>query len=154
MHVESGPCLSCGRWANRPVTVIGVVLRGDEVAIIRRGGEPERGRLALPGGYLERDETAAEGCRREVLEETNVETRVRSFVGYYDAPERSPAQTVSLAFLLECTGGDLRAGDDAESAAWLPLDAIPDDLAFDHNQILVDARRMLEADPSPGRSPR
>lgn len=151
MTAENGPCPTCGRWANRPVTVIGVVLRGAEVAIIRRGGEPQRGRLALPGGYLERDETAAEGCRREVLEETNLETRLRSFIGYYDAPERSPAQTVSLAFLLEHTGGTLTAGDDAASAEWVPLDAVPHDLAFDHNQIVEDARRLLNvgAIPSP-----
>jgi 8-oxo-dGTP diphosphatase len=129
--------------------VIGVVLRGHDVAIIRRGGEPQRGRLALPGGYLEHDETAAEGCRREIIEETNLDTRVRSFIGYYDAPDRSPAQTVSLAFLLEPTGGTLRAGDDAASAEWLPLDTVPDDLAFDHYQIVEDVRRLLETDPSP-----
>ncbi|MGE0542291.1 MAG: NUDIX domain-containing protein [Dehalococcoidia bacterium] len=154
MPAENGPCPECGRWQNRPVTVIGVVLRGSDVAIIRRGGEPARGRLALPGGYLEHDETAAEGCRREVLEETNLDTRLRSFVGYYDAPDRSPAQTVSLAFLLDHTGGTLRAGDDAASATWLPLDAVPDNLAFDHNQIIGDVRRLLNADPAPGPSPR
>jgi 8-oxo-dGTP diphosphatase len=149
MTAETGPCPECGRWRNRPVTVIGVVLRGSDVAIIRRGSEPQRGRLALPGGYLEHNETAADGCRREVLEETNLDTRVRSFVGHYDSPDRSPAQTVSLAFLLEPTGGTLRAGDDAASAEWIPLDAIPTDLAFDHNEIVEDVRRLLESDPSP-----
>jgi 8-oxo-dGTP diphosphatase len=145
MADEKGPCPECGRWLNRPVTVIGVVLRGNDLAIIRRGGEPQRGRLALPGGYLEHDEAAAEGCRREVLEETSLDTRVRSFIGYYDAPDRSPAQTVSLAFLLEHTGGTLRAGDDAAAAEWIPLDAIPADLAFDHNQIIADVRMLLES---------
>ena len=153
MPAESGPCPECGRWRNRPVTVIGVVLRGNDVAIIRRGGEPQRGRLALPGGYLEHGETAAEGCRREVLEETNLDTRIRTFIGYYDAPDRSPAQTVSLAFLLEPTSGTLRAGDDAASAEWFPLEAIPPDLAFDHNQIVEDVCSLIESDSSPGPSP-
>jgi 8-oxo-dGTP diphosphatase len=122
--------------------VIGVVVRDAEVVIVRRGGEPERGRLALPGGFLEFGEAAVDGCRREVLEETGLETRSRGFVGVYDAPDRSPTQTVSLAFLLEPSGGMLQPGDDADEAIWLPIADVPS-LAFDHSRIIADARALL-----------
>lgn len=144
MTDSSGPCPHCGRWPNRAVTLIGVVVRDGQVVIIRRGGEPARGELALPGGFMDLDETAEQGCRREVREETGLETTVLGFVGVYDSPRRSPTQTVSLAFLLEPVGGELRAGDDAADAAWTPLDAVPA-LAFDHSQILADGRALLAA---------
>jgi 8-oxo-dGTP diphosphatase len=108
----------------------------------------DNGHCEPPGGILELGEQFEDGVRREVLEETGLETRAISFVGFYDSPGRSPAQTVSLAFLLEPTGGALQAGDDADSAEWIPIDAIPP-LAFDHDQIVSDARALLERNPSP-----
>lgn len=137
-----GPCSVCGRWPNRSVTVVAVIVRGDQVALIRRGGEPERGKLALPGGYMERDETAVEACARETLEETGLVVRPHTLIGVYDDPARSPAQTVSLAYLVEVAGGALAPGDDAAEAFWWPLSDAPP-LTFDHARILADAWALL-----------
>ena|SRR5215218_6870036 len=146
MTESRGPCAVCGRWPNRAVTLIGVVVHDQAVVIIRRGGVPARGQLALPGGFMELDESAADGCRREVREETGLETRVVRFIGVYDSPRRSPTQTVTLAFLLEPAGGDLRAGDDAAEAGWMSLGDVPP-LAFDHSQIVADAVQGLVRTP-------
>lgn len=140
MADANGPCAVCGRWLNRPVTVSAVVLRGGKVLLVKRGGEPGRGMWALPGGYMDMDETAAEACAREVREETGLDVRVRGFVGYYDDPNRSPTQTVGLAFLVEPIGGVLAAGDDADDVMWRPLDSLPH-LAFDHGTIVAEALR-------------
>jgi 8-oxo-dGTP diphosphatase len=142
MSDANEPCAVCGRWRNRATTVAGVVVRDGQVLIIRRGGEPERGKLALPGGYVDFDETTAEACAREVREETSLEVRILGLVGYYDDPRRSPTQTVSFAYLCEPSGGEARAGDDAAEVAWHPLDAVPA-LAFDHSRIVADARARL-----------
>src|SRR5262245_18323601 len=143
MSNEKAPCDICGRWLNRAVTVAGVVVRDGEVLIIRRGGEPQRGRLALPGGYVDFEETTSEACAREVLEETSLQVRVLGLVGFYDDPHRSPTQTISFAYLCEPTGGDPTAGDDAAEVAWYPIDAVPE-LAFDHSRIVADARARLQ----------
>lgn len=125
----------CGRWSNRPVTVSGVLIEDGRVLLILRGGEPERGRWALPGGYLDPDETAAQGCEREMLEETGLSVRTTRPIGYFDDPQRSPAQTVAIAFLVERIAGEPVAGDDAADAAWFALNALPH-LAFDHTAVL------------------
>jgi 8-oxo-dGTP diphosphatase len=143
MSDTKAPCPVCGRWPNRSATVAGVVIQDGRLLVITRGADPRRGWPALPGGFLDMDETAADGCRREVREETGIETTLRAFIGVYDSPERSPTQTVSIAFLLEPDGGVLCAGDDADAASWVPLDALPA-LAFDHARIVADACRLMD----------
>ncbi len=71
-------CASCGamKWANPiPVSVVLVPVRheGREgLLVVRRAIEPQRGKLALVGGFLEEHETWQVGGAREVLEETDV----------------------------------------------------------------------------------
>lgn len=144
MPETHGPCPICGRWRNRPVTVTGVLVEDDRLLLIKRGGEPERGKWALPGGYLDPNETTARGCEREMLEETGLTVAAGRAVGFYDDPARSPAQTVSVAYLVARVSGDVCAGDDADDAAWYALDALPP-LAFDHARIVADARRLADA---------
>jgi 8-oxo-dGTP diphosphatase len=143
---EKQPCAVCGRWENRPATACAVIVRGQEVVLIRRGHEPGRGLLALPGGYIDRDETSADACRREVVEETGLEVAITGLVGFYDDPRRSPSQAISFAYLAEPVGGHLQPGDDADEAGWFPLDDLPE-LAFDHARIVADARRLLTTSP-------
>lgn len=128
-------CPECGRREMRPAVVDAVVIRDGGLLLIKRGRDPERGAWALPGGYIDHDETAARACEREVLEETGLHVRIRDFLGVYDDPHRSVARTVSFAFLAEWVSGEARAGDDAAEAAWFPLDALPP-LAFDHARIV------------------
>jgi ADP-ribose pyrophosphatase YjhB (NUDIX family) len=69
-------CTSCGvtTWDNPvPVVVVLVPVAGDGLLVVRRGIEPGKGLLALPGGFLEAHETWQEGAAREVREETGVE---------------------------------------------------------------------------------
>ncbi|MGI5129054.1 NUDIX domain-containing protein [Pseudonocardia sp. CA-107938] len=69
-------CSSCGvtTWDNPiPVVVVLVPVAGAGLLVVRRGIEPGRGLLALPGGFLEAHETWQDGAAREVREETGVE---------------------------------------------------------------------------------
>jgi 8-oxo-dGTP diphosphatase len=102
-----------------------LVLRGDDVLLLRRGDAPRIGALDVPGGFLEADEDIERGARRELKEETGLELgRVRQLGMYWDRYYlkgfgRFP--TMNFYFVGRWRGGVPRAADDAASAEWVPL---------------------------------
>lgn len=121
-----------------------VCLRGDDVLLIRRGWPPHEGELALPGGHVDPGETSRAAAVRELLEETGVRVAAEDLdlIGVYDRPDRDPrGRYVSVAYIVTVPADTVaQAGDDAAAIQWLPLDA-PGDLAFDHGEIVAEARR-------------
>lgn len=119
-----------------------------EVLLIRRGRPPFEGSWALPGGFLDPFEPPEDAARRELAEETGlVWEGPLTVIGGFGRGGRDPrGWTVSIAYLAELDQPDVdvSGSDDAEDAAWWPLDE-PPELAFDHAEILEAARRALEA---------
>lgn len=113
----------------------------DEVLLVRRGNEPFKGCWALPGGFMEMDETIERCAVRELQEETGIEVAENAvrLVGIYSAPGRDPrGRTVTAAYaVLVANDIAAAAGDDAAELRWWPLAALPP-LAFDHAQIIAD----------------
>src|SRR5215472_6208806 len=109
------------------VGVAAVVLRDDEILLVRRGREPLRGMWSLPGGLLELGETTAEGVAREVLEETGIRVRPAEIVATIDRIIRDDDGRVRFHYvlvewlcLLEIADrGELVCGDDADEAEWV-----------------------------------
>ncbi len=135
------------------VDVVCLTVRdGDlRVLLVERGTEPFRGRLALPGGFVEVDEDLAAGARRELREETGIEAP-----GYfeqlkaYGRPDRDPrGRTVSVAYLaIAGEPGAVAGGSDAAAAGWHSITGVladPDTLAFDHAEIITDALARTRA---------
>ena len=140
------------------VDIVVLTVRDDalQALLIRRGEEPFKGYLALPGGFVEPEEDVDSAARRELREETGVEIELVHLeqVGTYGAPHRDPrARMISVAYLAVMPDlPDPQAGSDAASAEWIPVGDIDiSDLAFDHEQILSDsierARSKLEYSP-------
>ncbi len=126
------------QWKKPSVTADGIVTRGNDVVLVRRGKEPYKGMYALPGGFMNYGETFEHCVTREVDEETSLKTEVIGLVGVYSDPQRDPrGHVVSAVYHLRPTGGSLKGGDDAATAEWVPLDDLPK-LAFDHGKILED----------------
>jgi len=125
-------------WRKPSVTADGIVLKGNDIVLIKRGKEPFKGSYALPGGFLNYGERLEDCAVREVLEETGVKTKVVELVGIYSSPDRDPrGHFVTAVYHLEPVGGMLKAGDDAKDAEWVPLDKLPK-FAFDHGKIIQD----------------
>jgi len=123
------------------LTVDAVWLWSGRVLLVRRARAPFRGDWALPGGFVEPEETVEEAVARELREETGLVARPRSIVGVYSGPDRDPRKpTATVAFLMRGRARRPRAGDDAREAAWLPVREVRR-LAFDHGRILADALR-------------
>ena len=123
-----------------------VVLRGDEVLLVKRAKEPGAGTWALPGGFCDVGERTAETCLRELKEETGLDGEIVDLLGVYDDPGRDPrGHVVSVAYVVRVApDARPRAGDDAAEVAWFDLDDLPE-TAFDHAEVLADAADWLDA---------
>jgi 8-oxo-dGTP diphosphatase len=130
------PCPHCGRYKTRAVTVDAVVVDSNNVLLIKRGNEPYKDCWALPGGYMDFDETAGEACCRELAEETGIEAEGIYFIGEFSQPGRHPEQCISLAFLITNWQGEPAAGDDAQEVKWFSMTDLPANIAFDHKKIV------------------
>jgi 8-oxo-dGTP diphosphatase len=118
------------------VAVDGLVLYGGKLVAVRRKNDPYRGMPALPGGFIELGEKAEEAVVREVREETGLQTRILRLVGVFSDPKRDPrGHVISVAYGLEETGGELRAGSDAAAVILLDPDGTLE-MAFDHATIV------------------
>lgn len=117
-----------------------------KVLLVRRGGEPFKGQWAFPGGFLRMDETAEEGARRELREETGLEPSAIGQLGVYSDVDRDPRERViTIAWYALVKPSKVVGGDDADEAAWFPVDSLPP-LAFDHNKIFESAMERLRRD--------
>jgi 8-oxo-dGTP diphosphatase len=131
-------------------------LNGDRnlrVLLIRRSGEPFRGALALPGGFVNVSDTGAQGedldvaAHRELKEETGIAPDYLEQLATFGAPKRDPrGRVISVAYmtLVRSTDHEATAGSDAAEAEWvLVADALLQPLAFDHADILRSAVTRL-----------
>jgi len=136
------------RKQNIAVTVDAVIFyrKADilKVLLIKRKNEPFRDQWALPGGFLEENETLAEGAKRELEEETGLKLEKLQQIGAFGTPGRDPrGRTISIAFLtLIDAEAKVKASDDAVDSKWFSFNDLPD-LAFDHREIISEANSLL-----------
>lgn len=94
------------------------------ILLIRRGGHPCLGKWALPGGFIQPDETGEQAAARELYEETGVaDVHLEQLYTVTD-PGRDPRTWVmssSYMALIDSSRIRLQAGDDADDAAWFTV---------------------------------
>jgi 8-oxo-dGTP diphosphatase len=121
----------------------GVLLQRDgRVLLVRRGGEPARGKWDVPGGFLEPGEHPEEAARREIREELGVEIGSPRLL--FAELNPLPDGTTVLDLIHVATfAGEPIAGDDAAEIGWFAWDALPEDLAFATTRRILDRARRL-----------
>ena len=116
-----------------------------KVLLIQRANEPFIGAWALPGGFVDEDETLETAALRELKEETSVENVFIEQLFTFGDPGRDPrGRVVTVAYfaLINLTQHRIAADTDAQDVKWFLLDELPE-LAFDHKIILDMAINRL-----------
>lgn len=114
-----------------------------KVLLIERLNEPFKGCWAFPGGFLEMDEDADHGAKRELKEETGLEVNYLKQFHTFSSPDRDPRERViSIAYYGVVPVQEVAGGDDAARAQWFDIDDVPP-LAFDHESMLTMAMEAL-----------
>lgn len=136
-------------YARPAVTVDCVVFGLDEVdlkvLLIERALEPFEGTWALPGGFVNMNETLEDAARRELQEETGVQRVFLEQLYTFGEVNRDPRDriiTVAYYALVRLSNHRIKAATDARQALWFGLDDLPN-LAFDHHKIVAMAHERL-----------
>ena len=105
------------------------------IVLIERKNEPYG--WALPGGFVDYNESLEKAAVREALEETGLHVSLARQLKTYSDPDRDPRHhTISTVFVATAIGKPV-AGDDAGGTGIFTRDNMPD-LVFDHAKILAD----------------
>ena len=130
------------------MTVDAVVVQSGHILLVKRGDMPGKGQWALPGRFLNQEETMLDGAIRELKEETKIKVPVPVLKGSiktsktFDAPNRSTrGRTITQAFLIDLGVGELpkvKGADDAEKAFWVPFKDVRQELLFEDHFHIID----------------
>lgn len=134
----------------RPALTSDCVLFGfDEgelkLLLLKRGGEPFKGKWALPGGFVYETESTEAAARRVLNEKANVsKVYLEQLYTFSDAGRDPRGWIVSVAFyaLVKLSDYKVKAGRDTEDAEWFAVSELPR-LAFDHAAIVKTAIARL-----------
>lgn len=113
---------------------------GIEILLIQRGNEPFKDGWALPGGFMDMEETLEEAIHREMAEETGLKGLKLQQLQAFSTLGRDPrGRTITIVFygILQ-DEQQATAGDDASDAKWFSIDSLPE-LAFDHDEVIAIA---------------
>lgn len=123
-------CPACGtiHYVN-PLLVVGTVpYLGDKVLLCKRAIEPRRGKWTLPAGFMEMDETMAQGAARETAEEAGAEVEMGAFFSAMSIPR---VGQVHVFYLARLQHDRFNPGAESLEARLFDESDLPwDDLAF------------------------
>lgn len=123
-------CDTCGyiRYDNPKIVVGSVATWRGRILLCRRAIEPQLGFWTLPAGYLELNETAEQGAKREAQEEAGAVIEIDRLLAVYNIPRISQVQLIYRAHL---ESDAVYAGEETEEVALFDAGALPwDELAF------------------------
>ena len=131
-------CDNCGhiQYLNPKIVVGCLPVHGERILICKRAIEPKYGLWTLPAGFMEENESAAEGAMREAMEEANAKVEIEDLYTVYSMPHISQVYMMFRARLLDL---DVSPGIESLEVKLVAEAEIPwDQLAF------TMVRRTLE----------
>jgi 8-oxo-dGTP diphosphatase len=138
---DSIVCPHCGKVVEKyrnPFPTVDIIIEMEQggIVLINRKNPPLG--WALPGGFVDYEESLESAARREAKEETSLDVELLYQLGAYSDPSRDPRHhTISVVFVASAAGTP-HAHDDACDARIFRRGSLPNLLAFDHARILRD----------------
>ena len=156
---ERVACLDCGHvfYENPKIVVGAVVAHQGRILLCRRAIEPRRGFWTLPAGYLELNETPAEGAAREAMEEAGASIAIDGILALYSISRIAQVQIIHRARFAQPEHPHIKAGEESLEVGLFALDEIPDaEIAFPTVHWAIDAYRRVGDGPllAPAANPR
>lgn len=149
---ETAESYSAARYERPSVTVDVVIFtlieRELHVLLVRRRRWPHEGMWAIPGGFVQMDESLEQAARRELEEETGVRDIYLEQLYTFGDPKRDPrTRVISVAYiaLVRADKQTLRVSEESMDVRWFPVRRLPGQLAFDHDGILATALDRLRS---------
>jgi ADP-ribose pyrophosphatase YjhB (NUDIX family) len=124
--------------------VQGILERNGHVLLARRGHEPRRGHWDLPGGFLDETEGPIDGLVREFREETGLEIEPVEFFRI-DIEPYDGRHVFSITWIVRGDGEPV-AADDVDELRWFARDALPDEMAFPGQALVLRAWAARQQD--------
>jgi ADP-ribose pyrophosphatase YjhB (NUDIX family) len=137
-------CPDCGfiDYQNPRIVVGAVCTWEDKFLMCRRAIEPSMGKWTFPAGFLELNETVAQGAAREAYEEAGVEVIVQDVIGVYEVPRVGHVMIMHRAPMIS---PDFKAGIESLEVRFFTWDEMPwDDLAFPSVKWTLERFREVE----------
>lgn len=136
-------CPKCQRihFLDPKVAVALIIERDNSLLMIRRRGEPERGKWSMPAGFVDAGEDVQRAAEREAFEETGLRVRVTELLDVIPKSATNEGADILIVYRAEVVGGELRAGDDADRAEFFRREALPSDIAFASTRIVLQRWR-------------
>lgn len=140
-------CSRCGRthYHNSKPCAGALIVQDGRVLLVKRGVEPFKGYWDIPGGFLEAGEHPLDGMLREVREELGLEVRVKQLLGVYvdryAIENGNEIFTLNHYYIVEPVSSELRAADDVSEFRWFALNELTEQMAFEHEQVVLDDLR-------------
>ena len=119
-----------------PTVDIIIEIKDQGIVLIKRKNPPLG--WALPGGYVNYEESFENAAVREAEEETSLKVKLLKQFHTYSDPDRDPRQHNATTVFIARAQGEPQAASDAKGIGIFTEDNLPDNLCFDHRQILLD----------------
>jgi 8-oxo-dGTP diphosphatase len=132
-------CPQCGRvHFFDPKVAVGVLIEQDgRLLLVRRSGDPERGKWSVPAGFVDRGEDPARAAEREGLEETGLHIQVTGLFDVYARGGAVDGADILIVYRAQVLGGSLSPGDDASEAVYFEAHELPE-LAFNSTARIIE----------------
>ncbi|MBN2466519.1 MAG: NUDIX hydrolase [Deltaproteobacteria bacterium] len=130
------------------VAVGAVVFKDDQVLLVQRDNEPNKGLWAIPGGMVELGETLQKAAEREIGEETGLLITAKEPVHVFEYIKKGDSGEILFHYVIIDLAADFVKGepipaDDALNAGWFSPTDIADIPITESTRALLEKLRFL-----------
>ena len=139
-------CRKCG-WIDYknplPVVVCAAINDRGKILITKRNLEPGYNKWALPGGFVETDETPEKACLRELKEETGVKGSINRLAGVYVQKTKEYGSILIIGYVVRASEGSIFLNSELKEAIFVNREDIPHIPFLTHRKIIEEAYKKM-----------